>query len=106
MILGAMSVKPPVEGKVVNGSAVCAADQYNQPAAVAVAAVVGGLPVADIVPARLLSVFLANPLGVSVAALRALRRRITAGKRQPAGNGQSGQDGENGSLAQPQPRRR
>ncbi len=42
--------------------------QHNQPAAVAVAAVVSGLSIADIVPAGLLAVFLANPLRVSVAA--------------------------------------
>ena len=42
--------------------------QHNQPAAIAVAPVVGRLPVADIIIAGLLSVFLANPLRVSVAA--------------------------------------
>ncbi len=102
---GANSILPPIPDKVVYGSGVGASDQHQQPAAVAVAAVVGRLAVADTVMPRLLSVFLANPLCISVAALRALRRRITAGKCQPARSNQPGQDAENGNLAQPEPRR-
>ncbi len=79
--------------------------QHNQPAAVAVATIISRLPVPHIVPARLLSILLANPLRVSVPAI-SLRFRITAGKRQPGGNGNPGQDCDNGSLAQPQPNRR
>ena len=79
---------------------------HNQPAAVAVAPVVRRLSVPHIVPARLLPILLANPRSISVAAKSALRRRISSGKRQPSGNGQSGQNAENGSLPQPQPSQR
>ena len=81
-------------------------DQHNQPSAVAVAAVVRRLAVAYIVIAGLLPVLLANPLRIGVAAIGALRCRISGGKCQPAGRNQPGQDAENGNLAQPQPRRR
>ena len=54
---------------VVSDRASAPSCQHNQPAAVAVAAVIGSLAVADQMPARLLAVFLANPLGVSVAAV-------------------------------------
>ncbi len=50
------------------GRDMAAVFQHNQPAAVAVAPIVSRLSVADIVPAGLLAVFLANPLRVSVAA--------------------------------------
>ena len=90
-------------GELVFGAPhIGAAYQHDGPAAV-IAPVAAGDRVAHLVALGLLPVFLAQQRRVGIAVVGC--RVFSAGKRQPAGDGQPGQDDGGGNLAQP-PRQR